>query len=190
MPRLGWTRVLPAVAVATLVGAGVSAPAYAHNQLTSSTPADGEVLDEAPASVTLDFLDTVSPQTTTVSVTGPDGDEAADGPASFDGSEVTVPLRVTSAGRYTVGYELTAADGHVGGGEVGFELTAQAAPGPSPSPSPSPEPAPSAAPAATTPAVAVPPAEAESSSWWPWAAGAAAVLALGLGAVTWFRRRA
>jgi len=175
-----------------LVGVGLPAPAYAHNQLTGSTPADGEVLDTAPASVTLDFLDSLVPANTTVTVTGPDRRGAAAGPPEFDGSTVTVGLRVSSAGRYTVGYELISADGHVGTGEVAFRLTAQAAPSPSPpsSPSPEPEPEPEPEPAAgTTPAAAAVPPPAEGGNGWLWVVASAAALLAGAAAVLLVVRR-
>lgn len=130
----------PAALLAVVAEIGLAAPAYAHNQLTGSTPADGQVLDTAPASVTLDFLDSLEPANTTVTVSGPDGRAAASGSPVFDGSTVTVDLQVSSAGRYIVSYELISPDGHVGTGEIAFRLTDQAAPGPSPSPEAAPSP--------------------------------------------------
>lgn len=175
------------MAAAAVVGIA-GTPAYAHNQLTSSSPENGEVLDEAPSSVTLDFLASLDPDTTTVTVTGPDDTSAAAGPPEFDGSTVTVPLQVTAAGRYTVDYEVLASDGDLGTGQIAFELTPEAAPAAPPDPTTA-APAAAAGREAATPSAtdAVPQGRSatsaeSSSSPWPWVTGAVVLLVVGAAA--------
>jgi copper resistance protein C len=132
--------------------------------------------------VTLDLLDEHVPANTTVVITGPDTAPAAAGPPTFDGSEVTVPLEANYAGRYTVAYEVLASDGHLGTGQITFDLTTQAAPSPpaTSAPDPTASPVPDAT-SPTTPAAGPPggsaAASASSTTRWPWAAAGVAVLA-------------
>jgi len=60
--------------------------ASAHAELVESDPADGAVLTEAPAAVTLTFTESVTDPAYVV-VTGPDGGQAAEGPAPQSGAE-------------------------------------------------------------------------------------------------------
>ncbi len=117
---LRWTR--PALlTLATLAGVLLLAgPAAAHAGLSGSAPADGAVLAEAPAAVTLTFSAAVrGPE---VTVTGPDG-ATVGGEATADGSLVTVPVALAAAGRQTVDWAVTSADGHRLAGTLTFDWT-------------------------------------------------------------------
>lgn len=114
--------------LAVLLATG--APALAHNSLTGSDPADGEMLDEPPERVQLDFLARLDPGTTELTVTGPGGDPVGTGEPAFDGSSVDIPLPDGLAGDYRVAYQVLSSDGDVVEGTVEFTVSG----GPSPSP--------------------------------------------------------
>ncbi len=189
-----WLRAATTVA-AVAFAAAVGAPASAHTVLVSTSPQDGEELDEAPTQVELTFSGPVSATDSTMEVTGPDGASAAAGAPAFDGATVTVPLRVVDAGEYTVIYEVTAQDGHTTSGELAFTVTAQAVPAAAPTTPPADDPAseptPPAAPTTAPPTdprvVAGEDVDAGPSTWWWWLV-AAGVLVLG-GGLVWWRRR-
>ncbi|MFG1890516.1 copper resistance protein CopC [Micromonospora sp. NPDC049051] len=100
-----------------------AAPAAAHNSLTGSDPRDGARIAEAPAKIELRFLAKADPNTTKITVTGPDNVAALDGAPTFSGSRVSVPFKPGPAGLYIVGYRLASSDGHPVSGEVRFTLT-------------------------------------------------------------------
>ena len=78
-------RIVGTVVVALVVGAlglvGVT-PAWAHNALTGSDPADGSSTATSPATVTLTFNDVVQNLAPLITVVGPAGDR-------WEGSPVT-----------------------------------------------------------------------------------------------------
>jgi hypothetical protein len=166
--------------VAAIVGVAVllAPAAYAHNSLASSTPANGAVLNTAPATVTLKFLAKLTQQGTTATIADPAGDPAG-GAVQVNGATVTVPLHPTVAGQYTVNYKVASADGHTVQGKVAFTLTAAAVPAPAPSPSPSPTEAAPTTQAAMTTQAAVPASSTGSGgpAAWVWLVIAGAVLA-------------
>ena len=123
------SRVLAAV-LAAVLGSILTpaAPAWAHTRLVSSTPSQG-VPAPAPGQVLLAFSETVQPGLSSVSVTGPDGEEHAAGSPSRAGDGTSVVQAMRSplpAGSYRVAYRVLAADGHPVTGS--FEITAVAAP--------------------------------------------------------------
>ena len=71
--------VTAAVAVALLLGAG---PASAHTRLSSSDPADGTSVADAPAAVALTFNEDISAEFAQLRVLGPDGAEYQTGAVS------------------------------------------------------------------------------------------------------------
>jgi copper resistance protein C len=112
--------------------------AVAHDVLRSTNPADGAVVDQLPDRVVLTFDEPALAIGTEVQVTGPDG-PVTDGTPQLVNTEVRQPVRAGPAGRYTVVWRVTSADGHPVSGT--FSFTAQqprASTSPtSPSPSPS-----------------------------------------------------
>jgi copper resistance protein C len=158
--------VLAALALAVAVLATPAAPALAHDQLVSTDPADGAVLDVLPAAIALDFsaelLD--EPNATVVEVTDATGANLAAGAPLVDGALVTQGLTGAGSGPITVLWRVVSSDGHPISGQFGFTVTA---PGPTPTstatatPTPTPTssgptdaetpvPSPSATPAAAT----------------------------------------
>ncbi|MGW5050837.1 copper resistance CopC family protein [Actinokineospora sp. NPDC004072] len=119
-------RVL-AVALAVFFGLiGTAGPAFAHNQLVSSTPADKASVDTGPQSIELTFDQAVqgSKELNTVVVVGPGDTQWQGGAPTVNGNKVTVPVReLGPAGEYRVGYQILSADGHPVRGELRFTLT-------------------------------------------------------------------
>jgi len=108
--------VLSAVAV-TLIATAV--PASAHDVLRSTNPADGAVVDRLPDRVVLTFDEPALAIGTEVVVTGPAG-PVSDGPPQLVDAEVRQPVRAGPAGRYTVLWRVTSADGHPVSGTFAF----------------------------------------------------------------------
>lgn len=123
-----------------------AAPAGAHEDLVSSTPAEGEVLEAVPAVVELTFTADLLDISTLVVVTGPDG-EPVEVPSTVDGAVVSAPFPEDPAdGAYTVAWRVVSGDGHPIQGSFGF-LLAVAGPGTATATAPS-----GAAPGADSPA--------------------------------------
>jgi copper resistance protein C len=103
VPVLRRICLLLVAALALVVGPGV-APAAAHVELASATPADGSVLTSAPASLSLTFSTT--PVSVGVDVTGPDGAAVAVGELQRQGATVVLPLpALDEPGAYTVSWQ-------------------------------------------------------------------------------------
>ncbi|WP_310376398.1 copper resistance CopC family protein [Catenuloplanes atrovinosus] len=109
-----------AVAVAVLVPA---APAYAHNRLTSSTPAEGARLEAAPAQIALTFAESLNPVYTQVIVSDAAKARVAVSDPVVDGATATVTLAGAPAhGVYTVAYRVVSKDGHPVQGSYAFTV--------------------------------------------------------------------
>ncbi|MEJ7650814.1 MAG: copper resistance CopC family protein [Nakamurella sp.] len=111
-----------AVVLAVLLGNGV---ASAHAYLRSSDPADGTTVQTLPATVTLDFNETIQNFEPVVVVTGPDGNNYATGTVSVVGNAVSTAVSTDGpAGAYSMAYRVVSADGHPVTGEVKFSVVA------------------------------------------------------------------
>ncbi|QDY09990.1 copper resistance protein CopC [Micromonospora sp. HM134] len=194
VPRL--VRAVPVlVGVALGVALLPASPAFAHNSLTGSNPANGAKVATAPAAVELRFLAKLDPDRTKITVTGPDNIPAAGGEPTFSGSRVRVPFAPGAAGLYIVDYQLPSSDGHPVKGEVRFTLTtgtAAAPPSPSVTPSANPTPSPSPSSAAPDSPSATPVAATgtdDAGRGWLWAAAGGLVLLAALAGGLFLRRR-
>lgn len=132
-----------AAAVALLTGALVlagSAPADAHAYIVASTPAAGSTVEAAPRTVSITFDESILDLgRNAIGVVDPAGRQVATACARVDGATLTVPVALTSGGRYRVVWRASSADGHLVGGDYAFRYRApagRAAPAP-PSPVPS-----------------------------------------------------
>jgi copper resistance protein C len=170
-------RFVRTIAVTLLAGLALllgAAPALAHTRLQSSDPADGASLDSAPEQVALTFNEPMSPEFSTITVIGPDGEtNYQDGAVTAEeGTISTRLLPLGPAGRYEIGYRVVSADGHPVTGSVAFTLTT---PGPGGTSAPA---EPSAAPASPAP-----PAASEDGGGapvWPWVVGAVVLVGAGV----------
>ncbi|MGW2209556.1 copper resistance CopC/CopD family protein [Streptomyces sp. NPDC001781] len=123
-PRLR-TLVLLLLAVTGTLFAG-AAPASAHAALTGSDPAQGVVVDRAPAQVSLTFSEQVAMGDDSLRVLDPKGKPVQSGrPANVSGTTYAVRLRAGLAdGTYTVAYQVVSADSHPVAGAYTFSIGA------------------------------------------------------------------
>jgi copper resistance protein C len=125
---------------------GLTTPAYAHDELESSNPADGATLATAPSQVVLTFEEAPVDLGLQVVVTGPDGPVSA-GSARIQGADVVQDVQPQApAGRYTVEWRVTSDDGHPVSGRFGFTAQAAGSPASAGAPTPAATPAPAEAP--------------------------------------------
>jgi copper resistance protein C len=141
------TAVLAATAV-TLIATAV--PASAHDVLRSTNPADGAVVDRLPDRVVLTFDEPALAIGTEVVVTGPAG-PVSDGQPQLVDAEVRQPVRAGPAGRYTVLWRVTSADGHPVSGTFAFTTQQGSAASSTETPSTTTAPSPSSASTTTPP---------------------------------------
>ena len=145
-----------AVLVAVLVPA---APAFAHNRLTSSAPAEGAQLDTVPAEIVLTFAESLNPAYTQVIVTDATKTRVATSDPVVDGPKATITFTGTpTASTYTVAYRVVSKDGHPVQGSYPFTLT------PTPTATSTVAAPASAAPASAAPASAATPTELDPAS--------------------------
>jgi methionine-rich copper-binding protein CopC len=187
-----------AVVAAALAWAGLLAlasPAAAHDVIRSTNPADGATVERLPDRVVLTFDEPALALGSEVVVTGPAG-PVSDGPPSLVDNEVRQAVRAGPAGRYTVLWRVTSADGHPVSGT--FSFTTQQASSPMSTAPTSTAPASSSgvtsspattAPAPSATAAALPAAPPTSGS--PGAVVALVVVLLAVAALGgwWWRRR-
>ena len=88
------------------------ATASAHAQLISVNPADGEVLDAAPAEVVLTFSEPVSLTGGSVRVLDDDAEDVATGTAQENETVVATLADGLADGTYTVVFEIISVDSH------------------------------------------------------------------------------
>lgn len=180
-------RIAVVLAVATVALLARAVPATAHDVLRSTSPAAGSVVETLPAVVVLTFDDPALAIGTEVVVTGPAGSVVSGRPRLVD-DDVRQPVGGGPAGRYTVLWKVTSADGHPVSGT--FEFTTRQAraessgssdpTGPGVSPAAGPATSPAASPAAEPPT---------SSAGGPVALGVVVLALLVVALVAWTLRR-
>ncbi|GAB7046182.1 copper resistance CopC family protein [Catenuloplanes indicus] len=178
-------RVLAAALALTLAVLVPAAPAFAHNRLTSSVPAEGARLDAVPAEIVLEFAEALNPAYTQLIVTDAAKARVAVSEPAVDGATAKITFTGTPGDDvYTVAYRVVSKDGHPVQGSYTFTVGAGA-----------PAVVSSASPATASPATASPAAVSSVSvssvsvSYGVIALGAA-VAAAGGAVVFWlFRRR-
>lgn len=119
------------LAALTMGGSGIAA---AHTALVSSDPAADATVANGPARVSATFNEDLQPTFAAMTVVGPDGNLWSTGEPEVRGRVAGVAVRTLGpAGRYTVNYRVTSADGHVVAGSWSFTVTVPGtgAPGPS-----------------------------------------------------------
>ncbi|GAB3599699.1 hypothetical protein GCM10027446_31950 [Angustibacter peucedani] len=122
LARTGLT--LLATTALALGGVLAAAPASAHDQLESTSPADGASVD-GPRAVSLTFGEAVLdvPTANRVVVTGPDGD--VEGTLAVDGAVMTLTFAdPLPGGSYRVQWRAASDDGHPVSGRFAFTSTA------------------------------------------------------------------
>ena len=157
-------------------------PAWAHVELTGTSPADGAVVDGPVTEVTLTFSAPVKQEFSTVTVHDSAGQSYEIGTSQGVNSTVTQPVRELSPGSFTVTWRTVALDGHPLQGQFRFQVVGSAAAVTQPAPEPTDHEV-----AAATAEVTAVTAPAESgSSVWAWLTWlGAALLAAAVATVTW-----
>ncbi|MFH9061096.1 copper resistance CopC/CopD family protein [Streptomyces coeruleorubidus] len=114
---------LLAAACALLAGA---APASAHAAVTGSDPAQGAVVDKAPARISLTFSEQVAMSGDSLRVLDPEGKRVDAGePSAVSGTTYAVRLHSgLPDGTYTVAYQVVSADSHPVAGAYTFSIGA------------------------------------------------------------------
>ncbi|QDO87503.1 copper resistance protein CopC [Ornithinimicrobium ciconiae] len=103
-------------------------PASAHDSLSGSSPADGEVLTEVPSALELTYTGDISDLGVQFMVTGPDDRDVVLGTPEVDGNTVTQELVEELAdGDYEVAWRVTSSDGHPISGTYVFTIEASTA---------------------------------------------------------------
>jgi len=200
-PRRGWRGTLGLIAAAVIAASTLLAtPAWAHAELTSVSPADGDVLTAPPRTIELTFSEPLITAAATVVVTDDRGLVVTRDRSRVDGTSVSIPWPVDlPPGDYTIAYRVVSGDGHPIKGTSRFTLSPAVSTSPptgSPAPQPQPEPTPTEASASgrptATPSGTVPAASdpAAPPTVLPTLALAAFILGgIALGSVLLVRRR-
>jgi hypothetical protein len=116
-------RALATVLAVSALLVGPATAAQAHNALVGTSPTEGAITAVVPAQVKLTFNEPALAVGTILIVTGPAG-QVQTGAAILVDNTVTEHLRPGSpAGRYTVAWRATSADGHPVSGRFSFTAT-------------------------------------------------------------------
>lgn len=119
--------------IAAMAVSGTPA-AWAHAVRVAADPAPDATVSAGPARVTATFNEQLQTAFSAMTVIGPDGNLWSEGTPEVQGATVGVAVRpLGPAGKYTVNYRVTSADGHVVSGSWSFTLTVagNGSPGPS-----------------------------------------------------------
>ena len=110
-------------AVGALTALGL-APAAAHDEVLSTSPEQGAVLESAPEQIELSYSGEIMDIGHQVLVTGPDGQPVTEGPLERDGSQVLQPLAEAGSeeGTYQVVWRVVSSDGHPIEGTYTYEV--------------------------------------------------------------------
>ncbi|WP_417562837.1 copper resistance CopC family protein [Microbacterium sp.] len=116
---------LAAAALAAVAVLGVAGPAFAHDQLLSTDPANGSTVDALPAQVTLTFSDTVQnagAEANQVKVMDASCKVLNDGALQIADNVVTQPIAGDATGQVTVLWRVVSRDGHPVSDEFSFTV--------------------------------------------------------------------
>ena len=113
-----------------LLGAGMPV-GRAHDELVASSPAEGATVSNAPSRVELQLSAPAQALGTRVQVRGPDGAVVSQDSPRLRDATVAQPLGDDlPAGKYTVQWRVTSADGHPVSGTFTFTVAQGAGPAP------------------------------------------------------------
>lgn len=117
-------RLATALTLAFFVVLTTSQPVSAHAQLVETSPVDDQVLDQAPAEVSLRFDERMDVTPDAIRVLGPDGERVDSSTTSLSEDSTTMSADIDPAGRgtYTVGWRATSEDGHTLSGSFVFHV--------------------------------------------------------------------
>lgn len=106
-------RLLRPLLLLVVLVLAMAAPAAAHTEIESTTPADGATVADPPSEVVIEFGGDLQPDSPVdVRVLDPNADDLVAGESVIEGRTVTVPLNpAVTEGVHTVDVAFTAADG-------------------------------------------------------------------------------
>ncbi|MEU0556982.1 copper resistance CopC family protein [Dactylosporangium sp. NPDC006015] len=191
--RIRWRAGAALTVVAVVTALTTASPAWAHNALRGSTPAEGAGLPTSPAAITMTFRESPNAAMAQVAVVDAAGADLVAGAPTGAGTTLTQPLRAaTAAGAVSVTYRVVSTDGHPVQGKITFTVAAASPAATSPSPVPAQTSA--SAPAPTTAAATSQAAAAAEEPVQPWGVAFVVGLLVGLIAIAaalafWPRRR-
>ncbi|PJJ58063.1 hypothetical protein CLV56_2308 [Mumia flava] len=117
------------VSVLVVASSSIALPsASAHASLVSSSPSDGEVLDEPPRSLSLTFTDDLMDTAPALVLLDGEGSVVAKPEPTVEGDTLLAagPSDLLP-GDYTIGYRVVSADGHPVDGEIDFTIEGEPA---------------------------------------------------------------
>ncbi len=121
-------RILAASALAAGLVLATAGPAFAHADLASSTPAEGAVLNESPASIDLEFTEPVAVANGAIRVFDTDANRIDEGVVDVSGRVAALSLPTLDEGSYAVTFRVTSNDGHPVSGAFTFQVGSGAQP--------------------------------------------------------------
>lgn len=110
----------PSFAVALILWMASATAAFSHATLVSSQPADGAVLDRAPAMLVLSFNEAVAPLV--FKLLGPDGAPIGVTAPADGGATLRIPVPRLARGTHVLSWRVVSADGHPVGGALLFSI--------------------------------------------------------------------
>lgn len=98
-------------------------PAWAHNSLVATTPAEGAVVTEQPGTISLETNDDLLDvgDGSAIRVQGPDGRYYGDGCTVVVGATAETRAELGTPGEYTVTWQVVSTDGHPISGTWAFD---------------------------------------------------------------------
>ena len=122
---LFYRRLAAALIVVLTMAVAMAVPAVAHDELVSTTPANGAVLKGPPTALVLNFAEPPLAGTSEVVATDHSGNVVKLGKPSVDGSTITVAWPESSpAGTYEAAWRVVSDDGHPVNGKWTFSYGA------------------------------------------------------------------
>ena len=113
-------RAAAGLAAAAALAGLLAGTAAAHPRVTSSSPAAGAHLEQAPAQIVVRLTEPVQPVGDGITVTGPDGATVTRGPVSVAGTALTRALDARARGTYVVEWQVVGDDSHPASGVFVF----------------------------------------------------------------------
>ena len=117
-------RFIPVAAAAAIVTTTMSLPAFAHSELTDSTPTDGEVVKESIDEVSITFSGKIE-KGSDMTVTDSEGDTMETKELTIENTKMTVAFEEPlDNDTYNVDWNVLSGDGHPVEGTYSFSVDA------------------------------------------------------------------
>jgi methionine-rich copper-binding protein CopC len=115
-------RPLSAAGLVLVAVAGLNTVAQAHAHLLLTTPADGSILTQAPASFVFRFNEAATLTALNIQKSG-EAERKQPLSGSQAATEISVPAPALAPGSYTLTYRALSADHHIVSGHIQFKVT-------------------------------------------------------------------